>query len=74
MLQAQVRNDVLEDEEFSPNLGNLNVWGKTASSKYLHFARLNPEVGGLCGSCIRFQDCTYPKTASGAISCDEYSR
>ncbi len=36
--------------------------------------RKNPGVGGLCASCVRFPDCTYPKSARGSWFCDEYSR
>jgi hypothetical protein len=34
----------------------------------------NPGVGGLCKSCVKFSDCTYPKSAHGSWFCDEYSR
>jgi hypothetical protein len=68
--QLEVRDPILEDDESR----NSNVWENKASSKHLHFARLNPEVGGLCGSCINFRDCTYPKTIAGSLFCDEYAR
>lgn len=34
----------------------------------------NSSVGGLCNSCVKFSECTYPKSAHGSWFCDEYSR
>lgn len=67
---------VLQCEEFSPHSSNTNTKVRsmnvrdTLPSVYVQ----NPGVGGLCKSCINFPSCTYPKSVSGSLFCDEYSR